>query len=504
MSEPGCPPQNDHPNPMPQPEGPATAPPAELQSVNQPAPVQLVMNLTDLSNPALHQVQPYTGPAPAPEPAGIQLVNQPASGPAPAPPAELQPVNQPAPVQLVINLTDLSNPALHQVQPYTGPAPAPEPAGIQLVKQPAPGQPVINPASHHGQPYAGPAPAPPAELQPVNQPAPGQLVINLTDLSNPALHQVQPYTGPAPAPPAELQPVNQPAPVQLVINLTDLSNPALHQVQPYTGPAPAPPAELQPVNQPAPVQLVINPPGPSNPAPNQIQPYAAPAVPPLAIPFGVPPGLEYLIQIDQILIHQKVSFIEMLTGFETNNQYEIKNSIGQEIYHAKEESDCFTRNFFGSARSFQMHIKNNVGQEVIRMNRPMRCFLQEIEVQAPLGVTIGYVKQEWSWFLPKFSILGPNNEVLLEIHGPFLPIKCCGDINFEVKDMNGGKSIGRIIKQRSGFLKKCFTDATNFCIQFPLDMDVKMKTVLLGACFLIDILFFDKGGNLFLKVLKGS
>ncbi|XP_056124619.1 phospholipid scramblase 2-like isoform X9 [Rhinichthys klamathensis goyatoka] len=469
MSEPGCPPQNDHPNPMPQPEGPATAPPAELQSVNQPAPVQLVMNLTDLSNPALHQVQPYTGPAPAPEPAGIQLVNQPASGqpvinPAPhhgqpyaAPPAELQPVNQLAPVQLVMNLTDLSNPAPHQVQPYA-----------------------------------------------VNQPAPGQLVINLTDLSNPALHQVQPYTGPAPAPPAELQPVNQPAPVQLVINLTDLSNPALHQVQPYTGPAPAPPAELQPVNQPAPVQLVINPPGPSNPAPNQIQPYAAPAVPPLAIPFGVPPGLEYLIQIDQILIHQKVSFIEMLTGFETNNQYEIKNSIGQEIYHAKEESDCFTRNFFGSARSFQMHIKNNVGQEVIRMNRPMRCFLQEIEVQAPLGVTIGYVKQEWSWFLPKFSILGPNNEVLLEIHGPFLPIKCCGDINFEVKDMNGGKSIGRIIKQRSGFLKKCFTDATNFCIQFPLDMDVKMKTVLLGACFLIDILFFDKGGNLFLKVLKGS
>jgi len=51
--------------------------------------------------------------------------------------------------------------------------------------------------------------------------------------------------------------------------------------------------------------------------------------------------------------------------------------------------------------------------------------------------------------------------------------------------MNGGKSIGRIIKQRSGFLKKCFTDASNFCIEFPLDMDVKMKTILLGACFLI-------------------
>ncbi|KAK9971550.1 hypothetical protein ABG768_024912 [Culter alburnus] len=230
----------------------------------------------------------------------------------------------------------------------------------------------------------------------------------------------------------------------------------------------------------------------------------APAVPPLVIPYGVPPGLEYLTQIDQVLIHQKISIVEMLTGFETNNQYEIKNSIGQEIYHAKEKSDCFTRNICGSARGFQMRITDNMGQEVIRLYRPMRCCLQEIEVQSPLGVTIGFVKQDWSFFLPRFSILGPNYEVLLKIHGPFLPFKCCGDVNFEVKGMIGDKPIGRIIKQRSGFIKKCFTDATNFCIQFPLDMDVKMKTVLMGACFLIDIMFFDKGGQLFLKLLKVS
>ncbi|XP_051755369.1 phospholipid scramblase 1-like [Ctenopharyngodon idella] len=217
----------------------------------------------------------------------------------------------------------------------------------------------------------------------------------------------------------------------------------------------------------------MNPPGPT------------PAVPLLVIPYGVPPSLYYLTQIDQVFIHQKISFVEMLTGFETNNQYEIKNSIGQDIYHAKEKSDCFTRNICGSARGFQMRITDNTGQEVIRLHRPMRCFLQEIEIQSPLGVTIGYVKQEWSFFLPRFSILGPNNEVLLKIHGPFLPFKCCGDVNFEVKGMIGEKSIGRIIKQRSGFIKKCFTDATNFCIQFPLDMDVKMKTVLMGACFLI-------------------
>ncbi|KAK7176610.1 hypothetical protein R3I93_000745 [Phoxinus phoxinus] len=373
MSEPGCPPQNDHPNPMPQPEGPAPAPPAELQPVNQPAPVQLVMNLTGPSNPAPHHGHPYAG-----YPVQNYLPN---------------PIPQPG-QYIAACPTGVSS--LPNILPE-GPAPAPQPAGIQLVNQPAPVQPVMNPAPHQDQAYTDPAPQP-GGIQLVNQPAP-----------------VQPVTAP-------------------------------HNGQP-AGPAPAPPAELQPVNHPAPGQLVMDPPGPSNPAPHEIQPYAAPAVPPLAIPFGVPPGLEYLIQIDQILIHQKVSCIEMFTDFETNNQYKIRNSIGQEIYLAKEKSDCCTRNIFGSAHSFQMQIKNNVGQEVIRMNRPMRCFLQEIEVQAPLGVTIGYVKQEWSCFLPKFSILGPNNEVLLKIQGPFLPLKCCGDINFEVKGMNGGNSIGQIIKQ---------------------------------------------------------
>lgn len=51
--------------------------------------------------------------------------------------------------------------------------------------------------------------------------------------------------------------------------------------------------------------------------------------------------------------------------------------------------------------------------------------------------------------------------------------------------MIGKDSIGRITKQRSGFIKKCISDATNFCIQFPMDMDVNMKAVLLGACLLI-------------------
>jgi len=45
--------------------------------------------------------------------------------------------------------------------------------------------------------------------------------------------------------------------------------------------------------------------------------------------------------------------------------------------------------------------------------------------------------------------------------------------------------VGRISKQWSGLLREMFTDADHFGISFPMDLDVRMKAVMLGACFLI-------------------
>jgi len=242
--------------------------------------------------------------------------------------------------------------------------------------------------------------------------------------------------------------------------------------------------------------------GPPGHAPGPEYGGAPGAISPASAPVGVPPGLEYLTQIDQILIHQKVELLEAFIGFETNNQYEIKNSLGQKIYKAKEKNDCCTRNCCGSLRSFDMKIKDNMDREVIRLIRPFRCVscwcpccLQEMEVQAPPGTTIGYVKQDWHPCLPKFSIQGANKETLMKLEGPCFACNCCGDVNFELKGKDGNKTIGRISKQWSGLLKEVFTDTDNFGIQFPLDLDVKMKAVLMGACFLIDFMFFEKVGE---------
>ncbi len=46
--------------------------------------------------------------------------------------------------------------------------------------------------------------------------------------------------------------------------------------------------------------------------------------------------------------------------------------------------------------------------------------------------------------------------------------------------------IGRISKQWTGFEAEAFTDADIFGLRFPMDLDVKIKAVKLGACFLIE------------------
>ncbi|KAL4221487.1 hypothetical protein ACF0H5_019744 [Mactra antiquata] len=264
---------------------------------------------------------------------------------------------------------------------------------------------------------------------------------------------------------------------------------------------------------------------PPPPAGYQGQPYGQPGMPmqgapgqppvqqwmarPQGVP-GCPPGLEYLCQIDQLLVKQQVELLEAFTGWETSNKYKVQNSMGQQVYFAAEESDMCQRQCCGPQRSFTMHITDNAGQEIIRVNREFKCcagcpwfacsrsLAHEISVEAPVGQVVGYVQQTQSCMEPRYSIMNAEREEILSITGPCCIISgpcCTWDQEFIVHSKDGSTEVGKISKQWSGYVREVFTDADNFGVSFPMDLDVKMKAVMLGAVFLIDFMFFEQNQN---------
>ncbi|KAH7971117.1 hypothetical protein HPB49_018904 [Dermacentor silvarum] len=98
-----------------------------------------------------------------------------------------------------------------------------------------------------------------------------------------------------------------------------------------------------------------------------LTPSAVPRIP------GCPAGLEYLAQVDHLLVHQRLELMEMLVPFETKNKYVVKNTMGQFVFMAIEDSDLLSRCFCGSIRPFQMSLLDYRSVEVLRLFRPLRC-----------------------------------------------------------------------------------------------------------------------------------
>lgn len=115
----------------------------------------------------------------------------------------------------------------------------------------------------------------------------------------------------------------------------------------------------------------------------------------------------------------------------------------------------------------------------------IRSCLQSIEVSAPPGNVIGSVELIWSVLYSQFSIKNAIDDTILLMRGPFCMYSICGDVEFKISTL-----IGRW----SGLARELFTDADFFGISFPMDL-VHVKAIMVGACFLIDAMFFKKARN---------
>uniref|UniRef100_A0A1I8IEZ1 Phospholipid scramblase n=1 Tax=Macrostomum lignano TaxID=282301 RepID=A0A1I8IEZ1_9PLAT len=197
----------------------------------------------------------------------------------------------------------------------------------------------------------------------------------------------------------------------------------------------------------------------------------------------MPPALQYLASLDQILIKQQKEMIE--------------------------NSSTCDRQCLGAQRPFEMLVTDNTGQEVIHISRPYKCMcygqcfscakccLDKVTVEAPPGRMVGTVTQVYEGCSANYTIQDAQGNTVLLIRGPsYCACHCPGDdIPFALMTTDGNNEIGKVSRQWSNLLQEYFTDADNFGITFPMDLHVDIKATILGACFLIDFMYFERSGN---------
>ncbi|CAF1100799.1 unnamed protein product [Rotaria sordida] len=249
----------------------------------------------------------------------------------------------------------------------------------------------------------------------------------------------------------------------------------------------------------------------------------------MAKPAGDPSGLAYLKPLESLFVNQVVVMSErmifelvnhlvddvffylVVTGIAAQAKYGVFNDQREQIYFAFEESDVCQRMCCPKTRRFDLHIVDSANQEIIRIKREFRCFAgcnwfacceacsQEVVVESPPGTIIGYVSQECSFLRATYVLKNESGIPVLNIVGPACicdgPYACCCENKFTIYGTDGSTEIGAVHKKYRGFVAESLTSADAFTIRIPLDLDVRMKAVALGALFLIDFAHFSLPPN---------
>lgn len=138
-------------------------------------------------------------------------------------------------------------------------------------------------------------------------------------------------------------------------------------------------------------------------------------------------------------------------------------------------------------------------------------FYRILEVTDGHDNPIGFIKQSASMFETKYEICTPTGVPTLKIKQQRTNLEklcpACTSSFFPLTSYDGKNSIGGVTKEQtccemcSGEQKYKVTRINNESIstsnvsqvQFPADLDVKMKTTVMAASILIDYLYFETG-----------
>ena len=199
--------------------------------------------------------------------------------------------------------------------------------------------------------------------------------------------------------------------------------------------------------------------------------------------------MEQLRSATSLVVSQKKEWGEILTGFETRNKYVVSDTSGRTLYFAAEEKGSLLALWFLRAlRPFTIVLLTEQGREVMRIDRVFRFYFHRAEVVDSQGISLGAIERRFSILRRKYTVYDSSGTEIYQLFGPLLH-----PWTFNIR--KNGTEYGKITKKWSGMLKESFTDADTFGVSFPVEWDIKLKALFMGAVFLIDFVHFENKGK---------
>ena len=200
-------------------------------------------------------------------------------------------------------------------------------------------------------------------------------------------------------------------------------------------------------------------------------------------------GVAGLEGFDCWLIKQDVELFEAMTGFETENSYDVGGCTeGRCLLQLKasESSGVMQRMCCGNRRPWTITVADKRdGSTLLRFERPLRLYWQTVEVFDAQGRPLGSVDREFTIISKNYVVLDASGSPLLYVRSPLF-----SPWTFTVYDLDE-REVGVISKKFAGIMQELMTDADNFVCTFPSGLPTQLKALLLGAVMLIDFLHFE-------------
>ena len=165
----------------------------------------------------------------------------------------------------------------------------------------------------------------------------------------------------------------------------------------------------------------------------------------------------------RVFVKQHVEHFEALTGFETENTYDVyatADGAGAPLYRAKETSNVCCRQLCKAKRPFVLNLSRlDNGATFLRFERSYRCYWESLGVidTAHGDISLGSVDRAFAFFSRSFTVKDAAGMVRFTINSPMFDWW-----TFHITDVATGARVGAIRKKWSGLAQELFTDADNF------------------------------------------